>query len=202
MKSCKKCEKHGLNFHRRYSPDEFLEGKSNSKIWIIGLNPAVKDLGWNDIERGTEELSNAFDEIEKRHPYFKNFKKVSLVLYDLFGKSEGVAHTDLVKCSSSSWPPNNLKGKVANNIINNCHPYLVKQIKEHKPRMIICNGAPVSEVIKTNFNSLRKLSDTAYVALIEDHELIVVLSGFIGRIDNYARRRLGYEIEGLLKQIK
>lgn len=39
MKVCNKCAEYGLKFKREYNPDEFLEGKPNSLIWIIGLNP-------------------------------------------------------------------------------------------------------------------------------------------------------------------
>ena len=39
MKICNKCAEYGLKFKRQYNPDEFLEGKPNSLIWIIGLNP-------------------------------------------------------------------------------------------------------------------------------------------------------------------
>ncbi len=197
MYKCNNCQEFGLSFNRRYAPDQFLEGKFNSRIWIIGLNPAV-EIGWNDLDRGKQELSEKFDSDENIHSYFKNFKRVSEKLYSLLGKDKGVAHTDLVKCSSRSWPPNNCKSHTSKAIVNNCHEYLLKQIKRFKPQMIICNGAPVSDSIKSNFKVVKKISDTAFQTQIDDHEMIVILSGFIGRIDNYARRRLGYEIESLI----
>lgn len=45
------------------------------------------------------------------------------------------------------------------------------------------------------------LSETAYKSNIYGTEVIVILSGFIGRIDDYSKRRLGYEIESLIKGV-
>ena len=42
--------------------------------------------------------------------------------------------------------------------------------------------------------------ETSYLGLINNYKVRVVLSGFIGRIDNYARRRLGKEIEQYLNK--
>jgi len=104
MKECNKCKAFGLGFKRNYLPQEFIEGKTNSKIWIIGLNPAA-EMNWEDSMRDADDLSIAFEDKSKLPSYFKNFEKVSPVLFNLFGKENGVAHTDLVKCSSKKWPP-------------------------------------------------------------------------------------------------
>lgn len=200
MKECNKCKNYGLIFKRNYSPDEFLEGKTNSKIWIIGLNPAA-EIEWEDPGRDVKELSFAMKDRSKLSSYFKNFEKVSSELYSMFGEEYGVAHTDLVKCSSKKWPPDSCKGKKAKVVIDNCKSYLFEQIEKYKPKMIICNGAPVSHEIEKVLESYKKISDTAYESMINETKVIVILSGFIGRIDNFSRRRLGYEIESLMKLI-
>jgi uracil-DNA glycosylase family 4 len=198
---CNKCSELGLKFNRRYKPEDFLEGKPSSKIWIIGLNPANK-VDWQDIERAKSDLPEYFKNLDRVHPYFKNFKKVSPKLFDLFGQELGVAHTDLIKCSSEKWPPENCKGKKAQTVIANCKPYLLEQIKIHKPSLIICNGAPVSHEIQMALPMSKKISDTAYESKIDKNTTItVILSGFIGRIDNFSKRRLGYEIEGLMEEL-
>lgn len=197
---CDLCKDVGLEFRRPYEPAEFIEGKTNSDIWIVGLNPAA-DIGWTDKERTAEDLSNAFNNTDAIHPYFKDFKKVSPRLFELFGKEHGVAHTDIVKCSSKSWPPETAKGKKAQFVIQNCKQYLFAQIEAHKPKMIICNGAPVSHQIKEVLPIEKHLSETAYQSKILEQNIVVVLSGFIGRIDDWSKKRLGYEIEALLAEI-
>lgn len=196
MKRCDLCKDVGLEFLRPYKPVEFLEGKASSNIWIVGLNPAA-DVDWNDEDRTAEDLSNAFSDTATIHPYFKDFKKVSPRLFERFGKENGVAHTDIVKCSSKRWPPETAKGKKAQMVIQNCKRYLLEQISVHKPKMIICNGAPVSHQIKEILPIDSNITETAYRSNIEGQNVIDVLSGFIGRIDDWSKKRLGYEIESL-----
>lgn len=198
MYKCDRCEEFGISFNRKYKPSDFIEGKLNSYIWIIGLNPGQEE-GWGDKLRDKSDLLHYFDDLEEIHPYFKDFKKVSEKMFFKFGEDNGVAHTDLVKCASKSWPPKGCKGKVnERTLINNCSEHLKEQIVLHKPKMIICNGAPVSHKIKDILNVDRLISDTAYESNINGITVVVVLSGFIGRIDDFSKRRLGYEIENLM----
>ncbi|NOZ74439.1 MAG: hypothetical protein GXO90_03550 [FCB group bacterium] len=199
MGICLRCNKFGLVFDRDYSPSQFIEGPLSSKVWIIGINPAAPQ-DWGDEGRSILELSSHLSANEPLHPYFRDFERVSKSLFDRFGKERGVAHTDIVKCSSKKWPPEACKGKEAKAIVDNCKGYLIKQIIKYKPRLIICNGAIVSSEIS---RIVKPIHDhyTYYHAQIEDVPVIVVRSGFIGRIDNYSRRRLGIEIDGFLNEI-
>lgn len=187
---CSKCKNYGLKYERKYKPSDFLEGKRNSLIWIVGLNPKG-NIGKND-ERVVTKLEDYFE--GDIHPYFHDFRKVSAKLYKLFGKDKGVAHTDIVKCFSNGFPPKNCKGREAQVIINNCKGYLREQIKKWFPRMIICNGSPICKIIK---EIIRPQIDygTSYTGDFDGSEITVILSGFIGRIDDYAKLRLGNEIE-------
>jgi hypothetical protein len=201
-KICNKCNEYQLNFNRKYKPEEFLEGKNDSIIWIIGLNPKEN----NDYKdtRKLSELKNYFNDENKIHSYFKNFYKVSKKLYENMGKNNGVAHTDLVKCFSRNFPPKNNKTKVnVDEIISNCSNYLKKQIIKYKPKMIICNGSYVVNFIKKLIYP-KKDFETYYIGCLDDNniEIIVILSGFIGRIDDMAKRRLGKEIEFVIKKQK
>lgn len=195
---CEKCKQYGLYFDRNYSPDHFLEGKPDSLLWIIGLNPKGEE-GSND-DRTVEQLQSYFDNKAQIAPYFRDFRRVSAGLYDLLGENRGVAHTDLVKCFSSNFPPKTCGWAGAEEIIENCKWYLITQITRHKPRMLICNGMPVCKVMVEMFPPSSK-SDTAYIARIEGNEIAVILSGFVGRVDNYAKRRLGREIEYFMEQL-
>jgi len=68
--------------------------------------------------------------------------------------------------------------------------------------MIICNGADVCKVIRSIIRPIEgKEQDTYYFGKVRDVEIAVVLSGFIGRIDDYSKRRLGLEIETLIDKI-
>ena len=200
MIECNKCQEYGLRFKRNHEPIKSLEGRSSSSVWIIGLNPAM-DQDWID-ERSESDLNNYFDDPSKLSSYFKDFERVSPKLFSLFGKEDGVAHADLVKCSSKKWPPDTCKGsKAKNEVVANCKGYLIEQIAKYKPKMIICNGAPISHEIQSILKPVDK-NETYYTTESDGLKVIVVLSGFIGRIDNFSRRRLGLEIEGLLEELK
>jgi hypothetical protein len=198
--SCDRCAKHSVHFCRSYTPEEFIEGDPFSPIWIIGINPA-ESPDWGD-GRSTSALAEGFSKHATTVPYFRDFRAVSPRLFARLGVAGGVAHTDLVKCSSESWPPAGVGGRGANAIVDNCSDYLLQQIRRFRPKLLICNGSAVCEYIR----DIIKTSDdtglaTSYVGKIDEQSITVVLSGFIGRIDNHARRRLGREIEELARSL-
>ncbi|GBE18829.1 uracil DNA glycosylase superfamily protein [archaeon BMS3Abin16] len=196
MFECRKCEGQDFRFKRNYSPAQFLEGRLSSKIWIVGINPKKeKQLD----ERDVEKLSSYFDDMWKIHSYFDDFKKVSKTLFEMFGKENGVAHTDLVKCSSDDWY--SIKNKDKKAVISNCKGYLEKQLIQYKPKLIICNGRPVCDEIIEIIPPENHQFETCYKSTIDGNVIHVVLSGFIGRIDDYSKRRLGYEIERIMSVI-
>jgi uracil DNA glycosylase superfamily protein len=202
MHECDKCAVYGLRFQRTYAPEDSIEGNRAARIWIIGLNPAV-DPEWVDT-RSIAELEAYFDSPRAVHSYFRDFAKVSRTLHERFGKAGGVAHTDLVKCSHKSWPPPGVKSREAQQIVENCRQFLIAQLNQFTPAMIICNGAEVSTAIKEIFVPPDPASDDLVTSYICEHRrgrTCIVLSGFIGRIDNYAKRRLGREIEARLVEL-
>jgi uracil-DNA glycosylase len=193
---CNRCENNSLTFKSpHYSPEEYFEGNPKAKVWIIGLNPKLDDDKKKHTDQKKKDLREYFKNNGKTiHSYFKTFKKVSEQLFDMFGKDEA-AHTDIVKCATNSF-------NVRKVVIKNCQPYLIEQIKKYQPDLIICNGAAVCETIKSIVKPKKELNglETSYVGSIDNYKVRVVLSGFIGRIDNYARRRLGKEIEQYLNK--
>ena len=196
MNECTECKAdYKIFFKRKYEPKEFLVGKRNSKIWIVGLNPKGSENNMND-NMNINELIDYFN-TEKVHSYFKDFKKVSSKLYELLGEDKGVAHTDIVKCYSKKF---DFKTKDKKAIIANCKQYFEKQLNKHKPEIIICNGSPVCEEIKKIIKPPEDY-DTSYKGSFNGKEIVVILSGFIGRIDDYAKRRLGIEIDEYIKKI-
>jgi uracil-DNA glycosylase len=193
---CNRCENNSLTFKSpHYSPEEYFEGNPKAKVWIIGLNPKLDDDKKKHTDQKKKDLRKYFKNNGKTiHSYFKNFKKVSEQLFDMIGKDEA-AHTDIVKCATNSF-------NVRDAVIKNCQPYLIGQLKKYQPDLIICNGAAVCETIKSIVKPKKELNglETSYVGSIDNYKVRVVLSGFIGRIDNYARRRLGKEIEQYLNK--
>lgn len=182
-------------------PPVFMVGNPESKVWVVGLNPAMPQ----------DNLQRTFDENRKYeeeyfsgnvHGYYKkNFRHV-------FGedclekfKRGDIASLDLVKCHSKKYKGNK-------EIEDRCGEFLEKQIEVFKSRLIICNGAPVcrwfegkyKEQIKNNIDT-EKITK-ADLKTPTGHEFTVIFSGFIGRIDNYAKRRLGIEIDAVLKTLK
>lgn len=202
MPICEQCpNKSGLRFDRGYEPYEFIEGNRDARVWIIGLNPA-QELGWTD-GRDAPQLLTYFDDESKVHGYFKQFKTVSEALYGRLGKHKGVAHTDLIKCSSNKWPPKNVSSSERKKIIENCTKHLQRQLKDFSPEIIICNGSEVSAEIKRLLPPPNgtPANATSYHHKTNERSVVVVLSGFIGRIDNYSKRRLGQEIDLFLTEL-
>lgn len=204
MHECRKCEQFGLQFARAYSPQEYIEGNRQSRIWIVGLNPAP-DPSWvegNDT-RTALELQAYFDDPKKVHPYFKNFRAVSTTVFNALGTIGGTAHTDLVKCPSKGWPPNGVSESDTEKIIENCQTHLLAQIRQIRPTMIICNGIAVCTAMKKIFPPPSDCPQevTSYITQVEGQNICIILSGFIKYIDNYAKRRLGIEIESRLKEL-
>jgi len=190
LSTCSKCQHlGGYKFEREYAPEDFLEGKRSSEIWIVGLNPAT-EVGSND-----QDLQNYFVPGEKFYSYFRDFRRVSDLGYDGFGLEAGTAHTDIVKCGSKSFP----SGKFGAELVSNCSPYLKKsspylkkQIISFKPRLLICNGRPVSNYMQQQFPASNDSSNTttSYWSEVEGVDICIVLSGFIGRIDNWQEKDL------------
>jgi uracil-DNA glycosylase len=194
MKECHRCKDHGLQFRRKYGVAEFLEGYPDSPIWIIGLNPARQRE--SEDERSLEQLQNTFFDESRKVPYFQDFERVSSWLFSVLGTRRGAAHTDLIKCFGKSWPPKEFSRNAAKQVISNCKPFLQQQVSRYKPSLIVCNGADVCTWVLNAIPPIEPRDrGTSYRGLIDGSDVWVVLSGFIGRLDNYARARLGEEIE-------
>ncbi len=196
MYQCTKCLKHGFHFERQYRPEDFLEGKPSSLIWVVGLNPKTEE--GNSDSRTKAELESYFVPGQEFYSYFRDFKSVSRVVFEGFGQEKGTAHTDIVKCGSQRFPT----GKVGDELVKCCGEYLRNQINTHTPRLVVCNGSPVSRYVKSILppNEDPTNTETSYWTKVNDVDVCIVLSGFIGRIDNFARRRLGVEIEERLEE--
>ncbi len=202
---CTKCkEVCGFSFNRPYRPEEWIEGDPLSPIWIIGLNPRTSepkagDLGLHD--RSLDLTRNEFASHAKSIPYFKVFKRISMGIFN--GLGNGVAHTDLVKCDSLSWPPTGIDQKAVDRIVENCGEYLRMQIERYRPRLLICNGTDVCRHVKRLLPPPIDASADAphYVGSLSGQQVVVVQTGFVGRLDNFSLRRLGIEIEQLAERM-
>lgn len=69
-----------------------------------------------------------------------SIEHVSNQVYDGFGREEGTAHTDIVKCGSERFPG----GRNGVELVYHYADYLKQQIAKRKPKLIICDGSPVS----------------------------------------------------------
>jgi uracil-DNA glycosylase len=199
---CDKCKEYGLGFYAtNITPIDYIEGRRNADIWIIGLNPKG-DIGKKE-ERTVDQFENFNPEkLEKNTSYFKDFDKVSNLLYKNFtGNNSNVAHTDLVKCFSLNFPHTKLSKDDLNKVLCRCREYLSEQLNRFKPRIIICNGSHVVYHIE-QIIPVKEEFETYYIGIGNNsYEPFVFRSGFIGRIDHHAKRRLGKEIENILNEI-
>ena len=110
--------------------------------------------------------------------------------------------TDLVKCYSPTFPPID-DNKSKQLVIGNCKRYLFNQILLHKPKVLICNGTDVCNMMMSFFPPDSQEPHTlltSYKTSFQNHAFTLVLSGFIGRIDDRNKRRLGKEIEAILQE--
>lgn len=188
--------------HGQYGgPENFIEvrgrdpGSMKEKypdIWIVGINPKV--ISSSDSGGGP-----------MIHPYFEVFRKVSETLGRLIDEGK-VAHTDIVKCSSKKWPE---LGVNPSGTVSHCFDnYLFNQIETHKPKIIICNGAPVSRAILERFgNRCQYLDDedkngVVSIDLGKGIRSVVVLSGYMGRLDQYSLRRIGLLVDKEIGKIR
>ncbi|WP_431490263.1 hypothetical protein [Lewinella sp.] len=130
---CNKAVKHDISselqgefvFQRQYSPEEYLWGLKSSKLLYIGVNPYSKKIGYND----TYSLS-ILEKGPGLNSYFSVLKKWIPNLHDDIGLEGGVAHTDLVRCYSSTFPLKWMKIKDFDLVFRNCRTYLRGQIEE------------------------------------------------------------------------
>jgi hypothetical protein len=135
--------------------------------------------------------------------YFDDFRRVSRAMYNMLGKADGVAHTDLVKCFSPQWPPEAARSlRDARKIIANCREYLQPQLlaKPVEVKVLVCNGAAVSSYIREMIPP-KEDQEAYYYGELNEGRVAVVLSGFIGRMDQDAKRRLGKEVEALMDEL-
>lgn len=203
--TCNKCKNYGLEFRSTQNilPFDFIDGNVDADIWIVGLNPK-NSIG--HIEQ--RSLSDFRNFNPNGHSYFRDFRKVSERLYWNWERPDrNIAHTDLVKCFSETFPPKNENNSKNNQrqIVDNCVGYLKKQLLEHKPKLIICNGSAVCWEMMRIFPPQQSFDLdclTSYNVVFEDYSFWIVLSGFIGRIDNRNKRRLGLEIEQIIEREK
>ena len=192
---CEKCKHMKMVFEASFPPEEYIYGFGDSPIWIIGLNPKAR-TGETKHTQTLDELREEFQIKAPKDSYFLDFKRVSPIVFDLLGKPGGVAHTDVVKCLADNFPEFEAT--------ENCSPFLKRQIVKHRPKLLICNGRASCEATKRILPpppDFDESKNTSYTANVDGNDIVVVLSGFLARIDNYAKRRLGMEIESYLRTI-
>ena len=193
---CNKCLQFGLQFTcQNHTPAQAILGSTGSRAWILGINPREQ----NDLT--VDELESYFTAPNPVDAHFGLFKSVSQRLSNTLGGVNGTACVDIVKCASPQWA---FPSPTVAAIVAKCRPYLMHQLNTHRPGLIICNGIPACACIKICLPPPQPFPDgaTHYTHLDPDgHETRIVFSGQVGRLDNFAKRRLGEEIERFLDEL-
>ncbi|MFX0066982.1 MAG: uracil-DNA glycosylase family protein [Candidatus Hermodarchaeota archaeon] len=198
---CNKCS--SLNIERNPSKGIiplFGEGDPNNPLWIVGLNPKLEEEGMivPDNEKSFTKYLKVerayFNNMKTSHSYFKDFKHIFGPKWESIFKKH-IFYTDLVKYGSPNFK------EIKKPAIKNCEIFLLEQIKAFTPRIIFCNGTPVVDWFKEHFTIKDNENNTQGELFLKDNKLSLIYSGFIGRIDNYARRRIKPELINLLKSI-
>jgi uracil-DNA glycosylase len=161
-----------------------FEGKG-VEIMLVGLNPK--------LEMKSRKFPKKFNKIlDKHYNYFDtSIHNYFTPLKSIFENSEKVfkeklINTELVKCKTEKWT-NSCKKAICY-----CNKYLKKQIKIIKPKIIICNGVPVCNWFRKEYN-LKE--DTSGVINMDGKKITIIFSGFIGRIDTYSKLRIKKELK-------
>ena len=190
---CEKCKGFGVDRipHKGLVP-EFMVGHFEAKIWVVGLNPKLKKrpeglMNPNDAKDFESYLKRSYN-FDFDQPYFKRIK--DHVFPEDWEWGVDVAHVDLVKCGSRGIDKSFKKAK------DICCDYLERQIELLKPKLIIANGIEVSKWFESRKE--QKETNTSVLLKFNGFETLVVLSGFIGRMDRCSMARLRED----LKQIK
>ena len=193
---CEKCKDFGVarKLHKGLVP-EFMVGHFEANIWVVGLNPMLKKgeegiMDPNDAKDFESYFKRSYNFDFDHHPYFKRIKR-HVFLKD-WEWGEDVAHVDLVKCGSREIDKSFEKAK------DNCCDYLERQIKLLKPRLIIANGIAVSKWFESR-KEQKKVTNTSILLKFNGFETIVVLSGFIGRMDRCSMARLREDLKRIKK---
>ena len=191
--NCEKCK--GLGVVRtphKGLVQEFMVGNFEAKFWVVGLNPKLKKrpeglMNPNDAKDFESYFKRSYN-FDFNYGYFNKIKKN--VFPEDWEWGDDVAHVDLVKCASRRIDKSFEKAKDV------CCEYLERQIKLLKPKLIIANGIAVSKWFESRKE--QKVTNTSVLLKFNGFETIVVLSGFIGRMDRCSMARLRED----LKRIK
>ena len=182
---CKKCpmpKKWGIP---NFDPANAVEGDSKSAIWIVGLSPKT-DESEHQLNSGSNPFTwaNRFKAVNKV-PHFLRLKSV---LGDSWFKRllqpDGIAHTDIVKCASPVGFGKEHKGAVAY-----CAEFLLHQIREHRPKLLLVLSSDASRLISKEAKF--KADATEGHWKINGETCHVLLSGYTSdRQERYAKLRL------------
>jgi uracil-DNA glycosylase len=200
--SCRKCD-----LDVKINPEAGIipiygENDPSKPIWIVGLNPKLNKDGTHHPVEATETFQAYIDHQltyfggdKELHPYYRRFQHI-------FGSNwreiirDNVFHTDIVKCPSVTF------GKKETKAIPICKEFLQKQITLNTPKIIFCNGRNIVNWFEDKYEGEIQLNywRTGGELKINGQIVHLIYSGFINRIDNIAKRRIGKEVCVLIKK--
>lgn len=169
-----------------FSPALAIEGDPKSPIWIVALNPRG-DPPKADAPR---PLVNTATWGEP-NPRAKHFRRLRGLVGDDWHSEllmpEGIAHTDLVKCGSPGFDD------AAKSAVDFCKDYLLAQVLEHRPRLLLVLSSDASRVVAEEAHMPAGATEGYWrtTGSSVNHDCLVLLSGYSSpRQDRFAKARL------------
>jgi len=150
--NCIKC-KQVLGKAVRHYPVYAFGDPSGRPIVVVGLNPSDKEYENDHLSSGPSldvrhnTQLHYFDDPEKVHGFFHEVERffqgeVKEKLQWEKSPSERVGYLDLVKCPTiPSWT--DLERAQQRQLVENCEGYLIEQLEQYTPKMIIAYGRDV-----------------------------------------------------------
>lgn len=172
-------------YKRFYEPWQFIEGKKNSLIWVVGINQAFNE-GRHDLDRlypkekgewdksryqpdirEIKDLENAFKVFKDKNnlnTYYLNFKDISETVYSLMGLDYGVASTEVIRCGSVYNKPEAHLGKSLEEIVD------LKKLQKKEANKVKRLWSEVPDIVRMNcrkhFKTLLESDDISVPKLI------------------------------------
>jgi uracil-DNA glycosylase len=155
--NCVKCKDQSFGYAVKYYPIISFGDPENKPIAVVGLNPSTReyeDKYVSDSASNKERHRSQLNYFKKKpYTFFKNLAKyfdnpVRSKLGWVRFPWEKVGYLDIVKCPVRAYPKagsqwGSISPMERKAIISKCSPYLIIQLEQLEPKLVMAYGADV-----------------------------------------------------------